>query len=88
MSDRPSVFDQAVAASRLNRLVAPFTMSRLLVRAGVLPQSLTPEDLARAIPVLADGLRVYLDEQEHARALHDLTAIAAQRVDTTTTDRR
>ncbi len=45
-------FDQAVRASGLNPVIAPFTVSRLLLRAEVQPKQLTPDGLARALPAL------------------------------------
>ncbi|HVM18014.1 MAG TPA: hypothetical protein VM290_10580 [Gaiellaceae bacterium] len=77
MNVESELFRRAVEASRLTKLVAPFTMTRLLVRAGVTPARLTREDLARALPVIEDGLRVYLDNGELAEALSDLRALAA-----------
>ena len=75
MSDA-SLFDRVVAASGLNELVAPFTISRLLLRADVQPRELTPSDLARALPEVERGIRVYLDEDEAQRAVSRLREIA------------
>ncbi len=73
-----SLFDQVVAASGLNELVAPFTVSRLLIAAGVTPQELTRADLARALPDLEQGLRVYLDESQLTEAREKLRRLAAE----------
>jgi len=75
MSSGP-LFDRVVAASGLNEVIAPFTISRLLVRADVPPGDLTPDALVRALPVLDEGLAVYLrgEELEHAR--QELRALA------------
>jgi hypothetical protein len=64
------LFDQVVAASGLNAAIAPFTISRLLVRAGIRPRSVTPSELHAVLPQLEDGLAVYLrgDDLERARA--------------------
>jgi hypothetical protein len=77
MPDRP-YFDRVVAASGLSPVIAPFTISRLLVRADVLPDDLTPADLARALPVLEEGLSVYLRGDELERARRDVRALAEQ----------
>jgi hypothetical protein len=65
-----SLFDEVVAASGLVELIAPFTLSRLLLAADVAPRDMTPADLRRALPHLESGLAVYLagDELEHALA--------------------
>lgn len=68
MSDN-ALFDRVVAASGLNELVAPFTISRLLLRADVQPRAVTPDDLERALPELESGLRVYLDESAVSQAV-------------------
>lgn len=71
------LFDAVVAASRLNRVIAPFTITRLLVRANVRPDELTPADLERVLPRIEQGLRVYLDDHEVQRAIADIRALAA-----------
>jgi hypothetical protein len=72
----PSLFDRVVAASGLNEIVAPFTISRLLIRADAQPDRLQPEDLARALPELERGIRVYLTDEEAAEAVGKLRALA------------
>ena len=71
----PSLFDRVVGASRLNETIAPFAVSRLLLRAEVDPVTLTPDELARALPQLEDGLAVYLRGDELASARRDLRAL-------------
>jgi hypothetical protein len=73
-----SLFDDVVAASGLLSLIAPFTVSRLLIAAGVTPQALTRADLARALPDLEKGLGVYLDEDQLAEARSRLSRLAAE----------
>jgi len=70
------LFDEVVAASGLTELIAPFTVSRLLVAADVQPAELTPESLTRALPQLEQGLSVYLGPDELAEALGKLRALA------------
>ena len=75
-----SLFDRVVAASGLNELVAPFTVSRLLLRADVSPEALDADALARALPELERGIRPYLTDGEVDAAmgrLRDLCAPAA-----------
>ena len=71
-----SFFDRVVDASRLNETIAPFAVSRLLLRAAVDPSSLTPESLARALPQLEEGIAVYLRGDELESARRDLRALA------------
>ncbi len=75
MSSGP-LFERVVAASGLSEVIAPFTVSRLLVRAEVPPGELTPDELARALPVLEEGLGVYLRGEELERARRELRAVA------------
>jgi hypothetical protein len=72
-----ALFDQVVAASGLNELVAPYAVTRLLLRADVQPDELTPATLARALPELDRGIRVYLTPEEADDALAELRALAA-----------
>jgi hypothetical protein len=71
------LFEKVVEVSRLQKLLAPFALTRLLVRANVIPRHMTTEELARALPVLEEGLRVYLTEAELAAAMDDLRALAS-----------
>jgi hypothetical protein len=72
-----SLFDEVVAASGLNELVAPFTVSRLLLRADIQPDSLDPEALDRALPELERGIRPYLTAAEVDAAMGRLRALSA-----------
>jgi hypothetical protein len=71
-----ALFDEVVRASGLNEVVAPFTLTRLLVRANTRPDVLTPEALDRALPELERGIGVYLTPEEHAEAMRRLRALA------------
>jgi hypothetical protein len=71
-----SLFDDVVKATRLVDLIAPFTVSRLLVAAGVSPRDMTREDLVRALPHLERGLAIYLRDDELTRALEDIRALS------------
>jgi hypothetical protein len=72
-----SLFDDIVAASGLNEVVAPFTVSRLLVRADVpQPEQVSRDDLTRALPELERGIRVYLEKGEADDAIARLRALA------------
>lgn len=73
-----SLFDEVVEASGLVEMIAPFTISRLLVTADVSPQQMTPGDLRRALPELEKGLSVYLGEHELGQALVKLRRLAEQ----------
>ncbi len=72
-----SLFDDIVAASGLSDVVAPFTVSRLLVRADVArPEQVTRDDLTRALPELERGIRVYLADGEADAAVARLRGLA------------
>jgi len=71
-----SLFDEVVEASGLVALIAPFTITRLLIGADVSPQDMTREDLARALPALEQGLAVYLGDEELERATANLRRLA------------
>lgn len=71
------LFDEIVRRSRLSPLLAPFTVTRLLVRAGVDPKRLTPEAVGKAIPEFEEGLAVYLGQDDVQRAVADLRELAA-----------
>ena len=74
-----SLFDQVVAASGLTPLVAPYTIRRLLLRENIVPpETVTREQLERALPNLLTALRVYLDGEEHAAATAALERLAAR----------
>lgn len=72
-----SLFEEVVARTGLNPMIAPFTVSRLLLRAEVQPKRLTHDDLARALPTLEEGLAVYLRGEELDAALASLRELAA-----------
>ena len=76
MSRGQELFDRVVAASGLNELVAPFTVSRLLLRADAPPDTLDPEALQRALPELERGIRPYLSEGEVDAAMGRLRDLA------------
>jgi hypothetical protein len=72
-----SFFDEVVDASGLAAVIAPYAISRLLVRAGIAsPRELTPDDLARALPELEQGLSVYLQGDELQQATAALRRLA------------
>jgi len=72
-----SLFDEVVDASGLAAVIAPYAISRLLVRAGVTsPRALTPEDLAGALPEIEEGLSVYLQGEDLQRAVEALRRLA------------
>ena len=72
-----TLFDEIVQRTGLGRMVAPFTVSRLLVKARVDPKKVTPEGLKAALPEFERGLAVYLADEELERAMRDLRELAA-----------
>ena len=75
------LFDRLVRESGLNEMVAPFTISRLLLRAEVQPDELTPETLERALPEVERGIRVYLSDDEAQQAFERMRALVGPRGD-------
>ena len=71
-----TLFDEIVKASGLHEIVAPFTVSRLLVRAGVTPETVDGDSLGAALSDLVDGIRVYLSEEEAQAAERRLRTLA------------
>jgi hypothetical protein len=76
MNASAGLFDEVVQATGLAEIIAPFTVSRLLVSADVSPHELTRESLAAALPELERGLSVYLGGPELERALSRLRSLA------------
>ncbi len=70
-----SLFDEVVSASGLTPVIAPFTISRLLLRAGV-RSDLDRDGLARALDEIERGLRVYLPDDEVAAAMDRIRGLA------------
>jgi hypothetical protein len=70
-----SLFDEVVEASGLSPVIAPFTISRLLLRAGVRTE-LDADGLARALDEIERGLGVYLPAEEVAAAMGRIGALA------------
>ncbi len=77
MNGTDNLFDAVVEASGLMSLIAPYTMSRLLIGAGASPQALTREALGESLPHLEAGLAVYLSEDQLARAMGNLRRLLA-----------
>jgi hypothetical protein len=69
-------FDEVAAASGLAPVIARFTLARLLLRAGVRDDELTPASLARALGEIESGLRVYLGQAEVEQAMARLRDLA------------
>lgn len=69
-------FDDIVAASGLSTMLAPFTMTRLLVKEDIAPGRVTPADLSRALPAIRAGLAVYLTTEELEKTMRDLERLA------------
>lgn len=70
--------DRVVQATRLNKLIAPFTVRRLLIKANVNPMRLDPAGVRKALPAFAEGLATFLPEDEVAAALKDLRRLAGE----------
>ena len=78
MNASTTLFDEVVEASGLLDMIAPFTVSRLLLSAGIAaPRELTPAQLRQALPELERGLGVYLRGDDLARTLDAIRRLAA-----------
>ena len=77
MSSPHPFFDRIVAATGLNELIAPFTVTRLLLRADVDTKHVTPDEFAKALPEFERGIGVYLSDEVAAAAMERLRALAA-----------
>lgn len=75
-SSSDEFLDRVVGATRLNKLIAPFTVRRLLIKAGVNPMRLDPAGVRKALPTFAEGLATFLPEDEVETALTDLRRLA------------
>ena len=65
-----SLFDSLVIATGIDRLVAPFTVRRLLMRVNVFRiEALTRNDIERVRPHLQSELARYLDAREIPSAM-------------------
>jgi hypothetical protein len=73
-----SFFDEVVAASGLSPVIAPFTLTRLLLRAGVREDGLGPTGLSQALTEIEDGLRVYLKPEQLEAAMARLRELAGR----------
>ena len=72
----------AIAARTLGRSVAPFTLSRLFLRVGILDRSrLTAADVRRALPVVEAGLAEFLTPDELRSTLHEFDELLAKQHD-------
>ena len=73
-----ALFDELVLATGIDRMVAPFTVRRLLMRVGVFRvEALKSEDVERVRPHLATELVKYLDPGEHRSAMARIDALVA-----------
>lgn len=74
-----SLFDTLVAATGIDRVVAPFTVRRLLMRIGIVRvEALRRDHIAQLQPHLEIELRKYLTEAEYKQALADIAELAAK----------
>ena len=78
----PTLFEEivGVAARYLGRSVAPFTVSRLLIRAGIFDrEALSVADARRALPHLRAGLGEFLTAEELQATIDQMTAVISRR---------
>jgi hypothetical protein len=76
VTEPAGLFDRVVEASGLMPVIAPYTISRLLISARLSPHELTRDELRGVLPDLEQGLAVYLDRDEVERALARLRRLA------------
>lgn len=74
-----SLFEQLIEACGLSRAVAPFTLSRLLLRARVFnPRAVTVAQLREALPHLEAGLGEFLPPAELRQVVQALVKLAQE----------
>ena len=76
MASREDLLESVVRATRLNKLIAPYTVARLLIKAGVNPKHLDPAAVEKALPTFAEGLPTFLPSDEVEAALAELRTLA------------
>ena len=75
MSPGATLFERLVVTSRMG-MVAPFALHRMLRRARVdPPESVTPAQLAAALPYIEEALRVYLRPEEVPGVLEEMRRV-------------
>ena len=72
------LFERLVVECGLSGLFARNSMARALKRAGVVPDLMTQEDLARALPEIRKALAPFLDKDLDARMAR-IQRLAAER---------
>lgn len=78
MVSSDDMFERVVRASRLNELIAPFTVRRLFIKADVNPQRGVDEAAVRkALPAFEQGLATFLSDEDLEAALAELRALAS-----------
>jgi DNA-binding response OmpR family regulator len=71
-----SLFEQVIALSGLSSVIGPSTLARACRRAGVRARTMTPADLARAMPAIRETLRVFLPPEDLDRCTEAIAALA------------
>ncbi|HZF51325.1 MAG TPA: response regulator [Polyangiaceae bacterium] len=73
---RETLLDRVVLESGLSSVIAPTTIARACKRVGVDAKTMSPSDLARALPMIRDTLSTFLPPEEaelRVRAIASLT---------------
>ena len=76
VAESDELLEEVVQASGLSPLLAPFTVTRLLIKAGVNPKRLDGSGIAKALPVLESGLAAFLPPDEFDSAVTRLRRLA------------
>lgn len=72
-----ALFDSVVQASGLSPIFAPSTLKRACERAGVNTETMTKQDLVKALPNIRKALETFMpmaDVETRMRAISKLTA--------------
>ncbi len=69
------LFGKVVEATGISRIFAASSVRRACERAGVQPESLTRDELKKAIVYIEEAMRVYLPPEEVPQRLTQLNAL-------------
>ncbi len=75
----PTLFEKVVRASRLESIIAPFTVRQVCAAEGFVGREMTSAVLIRILPSLETALSLRLEEKEPAEAMAELQALGELR---------
>jgi hypothetical protein len=76
MSSPVTLFEKVIAASGLSEVFARGTIKRACSRVGVNAESMTPSELARALPSIEQALAVFLPADQKDSRMQAIRALS------------